>query len=56
VQFIENKTFRNNCVSEMFSPDENRGRASAGKHSAEIATYRTRAYDCNSRPFSSFAH
>jgi hypothetical protein len=56
VQFIENKTFRVNCVSEMFSPDKNSWRASAGKHSAEIATYRPCAYDRNSRPFSSFAH
>jgi hypothetical protein len=56
VQFIENKTFRVNCVSEVFSPDENSRRASAGKHSAEIPTYRACAYDCNSRPFSSFAH
>jgi hypothetical protein len=40
----------------MFSPDENNRRASAGKHSAEKAAYRARAYDCNSRPFSSVAH
>jgi hypothetical protein len=56
VQSIENKTFRVNGVSEVFSPDENRGRACAGKHAAEIAAYRARAYDCSSRPFSSFAH
>jgi hypothetical protein len=56
VQFIENKTFQVNCVSEVFSSDENSGRARAGKHSAEIPTYRARAYDCNSRPFSSVAH
>jgi hypothetical protein len=56
VQFIENKTFRVNCVSEVFSPDENSRRASAGKHSAEIPAYRACAYDRNSRPFSSFAH
>jgi hypothetical protein len=40
----------------MFSPDKNSRRASAGKHSTEIATHRTSAYDRNSRPFSSFAH
>jgi hypothetical protein len=40
----------------MFSPDEKSGRASAGKHSAEIATYRARAHDRNPRPLSSFAH
>jgi hypothetical protein len=56
VQFIEDKAFRVNCVSEVFSPDENRRRTRASKHSAEIPTYRARAYDCNSRPFSSFAH
>src|SRR5215831_7594054 len=56
MQCIENKPFRVNCVSKMFSPDENSGRASAGKHSAEIPTYRARAYDCNTRPFSGFAH
>jgi hypothetical protein len=56
VQFIENKTFRVNCVSEVFSPDENSWRARAGKHSAEITTYCARAYDCNSRPFLSVAH
>jgi hypothetical protein len=40
----------------MFSPDEKRGRASAGKHSAEIATYGACANDRDSRPFSSFTH
>jgi hypothetical protein len=40
----------------MFSPDEKSGRASAGKHSAEIATDRACANDRDSRPFSSFAH
>src|SRR5207249_6157640 len=33
VQFIENKAVRVNCVSEVSSPDENSGRARAGKHS-----------------------
>jgi len=56
VQTIENKTFRVNCVSEMFSPDEKSRRASAGKHSAEIATDGACANDRDSRPFSSFAH
>jgi hypothetical protein len=56
VQFIEDKAFRVNCVSEVFSPDENYGRTRAGKHSAEISTYRACADDCHSRPFSSFAH
>src|SRR5215468_8763557 len=40
----------------MFSSDENRRRACASKHSAEIATHRAGTYDCNSRPFSSFSH
>src|SRR5215211_1492010 len=55
-RFVENKTLRVNCVSEALPSDENHRRASAGKHSAEIPTYRARSYDCNSRPFSSFAH
>jgi hypothetical protein len=45
-----------NRINEMFSPDENSWRARAGEHSAKITTDRARAYDCNSRPFSSFAH
>jgi hypothetical protein len=56
VQCIEKKAFGVNCVSELFSPNENSRRASAGKHSAEIPTYRSGAYHCNSRPFLSFAH
>jgi hypothetical protein len=56
MQFIEDKAFRVNCVSEVFSSNENCGRIRAGKHSAEISTYRACADDCHSRPFSSFAH
>src|SRR5262249_24826218 len=40
----------------MLSSDKNSRRARAGEHSAEIPAHRASAYDCNSRPFSSFAH
>ena len=56
VQFIENETFEVNCICERLSSDENSRRARPGEHSAEITAHRARANNCNSRPFSSFAH
>ena len=56
LQFIENKAFGINCVSEMFSTDENSRRARTGKHATKITTHSARAYDCNSWPFFNFAH
>jgi hypothetical protein len=56
LQFINDQTFRTNRVSEMFSSDENSRRARAGEHSTKIPAHCASADDCNSRPFSRFAH
>jgi hypothetical protein len=49
-RFIQKKTVRIHCVSEMFSPDENSRRARTGEHSPEITAHRAGTDNCNSRP------